>query len=169
VIPIKSLEEIKKMRHAGAVAAAVLQEVCDHIAVGISTAELDHFTKEVMDRYGAKSTTLGFRSGKKIFPGYGCWSINDEIVHGLPSEKRILRDGDIISVDFAMSVDGFVSDNTRTIAIGSISPEVQHLIDVTQTALMAVSMAQDRGLALAIFRLPSSVGRTRINWVLYAN
>jgi methionyl aminopeptidase len=137
VIPIKSPKEVEKMRHAGAVSAAVLEEVCDHIAVGISTAELDHFTKEVMDRYGAKSSTLGFRSGKKIFPGYGCWSINDEIVHGLPSEKRVLRDGDIISVDLAMSVDGFVGDNTRTVAIGSIGSEVQHLIDITRRALMA--------------------------------
>ncbi|MDR2812913.1 MAG: type I methionyl aminopeptidase [Puniceicoccales bacterium] len=137
MISIKSPEEIEKMRRAGAVAAAVLDEVCTHVAPGISTAELDHFAKEVMDRHGAKSMTFGFRSGKKVFPGYGCWSINDEIVHGLPLEKRILRNGDIISVDLAVSVDGFVGDNTRTIAMGTIKPKVQHLINVTCEALQA--------------------------------
>lgn len=137
MISIKSPEEVEKMRHAGAVAAAILGEVCGHVAVGISTAELDSFAKEVMDRHGAKSATFGFRSGKKVFPGYGCWSVNDEVVHGLPSEKRVLRDGDIISVDLTVSVDGFMGDNTRTVTIGKIKPEVRHLIDVTQRALMA--------------------------------
>jgi methionyl aminopeptidase len=137
VIPIKTQEEIEKMRHAGAVAAAVLGAVCNHVVAGISTAELDRFAKEVMDYHGAKSTTFGFRSGKRVFPGYGCWSVNDEIVHGLPSEKRILREGDIISIDLTVSVDGFVGDNTRTVAIGEITPEIQHLIDVTQKALQA--------------------------------
>jgi methionyl aminopeptidase len=137
VISIKSPEEIEKMRHAGSVAAAVLEAVCSHVAAGISTAELDHFAKEVMDRHGAQSTTFGFRSGKRIFPGYGCWSVNDEIVHGLPSEKRILQDGDIISIDLTVRVDGFVGDNTRTVAIGKIKPEVQRLVDVTRKALLA--------------------------------
>ncbi|MDR1366484.1 MAG: type I methionyl aminopeptidase [Puniceicoccales bacterium] len=137
MIPIKSLEEIEKMRHAGAVSAAVLEEVCNHITAGISTAELDNFAKEVMERYGVRSATFGFRSGKRVFPGYGCWSINDEIVHGLPSEKKVLQDGDIISVDLAMHVDGFVGDNTRTVAIGAIKLEVQHLIDMTYEALLA--------------------------------
>jgi methionyl aminopeptidase len=90
-----------------------------------------------MERYGAKSSTLGFRAGKKVFPAYGCFSINDEIVHGIPSQKRILCDGDIISIDLAMSVDGFVGDNTRTIAVGTVKPEVRHLIDVTKQALQA--------------------------------
>jgi methionyl aminopeptidase len=137
MIPIKSPEEIKKMRHAGAVAAAVLEEVCHRIAAGLSTAELDNFAKEAMDRHGAKSATFGFRLGRKVFPGYGCWSVNDEIVHGLPSEKRILAEGDIISVDLTMSVDGFMGDNTRTVVIGAIKSEVRHLIDVTERALMA--------------------------------
>jgi methionyl aminopeptidase len=137
VISIKTSEEIEKMRHAGTIAAAILDTVCDHVAAGISTAELDRFAKEIMDRHGAKSTTFGFRAGKRVFPGYGCWSVNDEIVHGLPSEKRILREGDIISIDLTVSVDGFVGDNTRTIALGEIKPEVRRLIDVTQKALLA--------------------------------
>jgi methionyl aminopeptidase len=137
VISIKSPKEIEKMRRAGAVAAAVLDVVCSHVAAGISTAELDRLAKEIMDRHGATSSTFGFRSGRRIFPGYGCWSINDEIVHGLPSEKRILQDGDIISVDLTVSVDGFMGDNTRTIAIGAVGSEVQRLIDVTQKALLA--------------------------------
>jgi methionine aminopeptidase len=91
------------MRHAGVIAAAILEEVCHRVAVGFSTAELDIFAKEIMDRLGAKSVTFGFRSGKKVFPGYGCWSVNDEVVHGLPSEKRVLVDGDIMSVDLTVS------------------------------------------------------------------
>jgi methionyl aminopeptidase len=137
VVSVKSPKEIEKMRRAGEVAAVVLDAVCSHVATGISTAELDRLAKEIMDRHGARSSTFGFRSVGRVFPGYGCWSINDEIVHGLPSEKRILQDGDIISVDLTVSVDGFMGDNTRTIAIGAIKPEVQHLIDVTQRALLA--------------------------------
>jgi methionyl aminopeptidase len=137
MISIKSPKEIQKMRQAGMISAAVLGEVCDHVAAGVSTAELDNFTKEVMDRYGAKSSTFGFRSGKKVFPGYGCFSVNDEIVHGLPSEGKVLREGDIISIDLAMSVDGFVGDNTRTIAIGEVNSEVGRLIEITREALRA--------------------------------
>jgi methionyl aminopeptidase len=137
VISIKSPKEIEKMRRAGAVAAAVLDAVCSHVVAGISTAELDRLAKEIMDRHGARSSTFGFRSGGRVFPGYGCWSINDEIVHGLPSEQRILQEGDIISVDLTVSVDGFVGDNTRTVVIGSVRPEVQRLVDVTQKALLA--------------------------------
>jgi methionyl aminopeptidase len=137
MIPIKNSEEIEKMRHAGVVSAAVLDEVCRRVTVGISTADLDDLTKSAMERHGAESTTLGFRSGRKIFPGYGCFSINDEIVHGLPSKKRVLADGDIISIDLAMRVDGFVGDNTRTVAVGKVRTEILHLIAVTEEALAA--------------------------------
>jgi methionyl aminopeptidase len=137
MIPIKNSEEIEKMRHAGAVSAAVLDEVCRHVAVGISTVDLNDLTKSAMERYGAESTTLGFRSGKKVFSGYGCFSINDEIVHGLPSRKRILTDGDIISIDLAMRVDGFVGDNTRTIPVGRVRTKILHLIAVTEEAVEA--------------------------------
>ncbi|MDR2806639.1 MAG: type I methionyl aminopeptidase [Puniceicoccales bacterium] len=163
MIPIKNSVEIEKMRRVGAVAALVLDEVCSQIAVGVSTADLDDLTKEAMKRHGAESTTLGFRSGKKIFPGYGCFSINDEIVHGLPSAKKKLREGDIISVDLAMRVDGFVGDNTRTVAVGAIKPEIQHLIEVTQQALAAGIAAAVAGhrvghISAAIQRLADENG-----------
>ncbi|MDR2201130.1 MAG: type I methionyl aminopeptidase [Puniceicoccales bacterium] len=137
MIPIKSPAEIEKMRHAGAISAIVLDEVCRHVAAGVSTADLDDLTRDAMRRHGAESTTLGFRSEKRIFPGHGCFSINDEIVHGLPSKKKILAEGDIISIDLAMRVDGFVGDNTRTLTVGTVRAEVLHLIAVTQKALEA--------------------------------
>jgi methionyl aminopeptidase len=137
MIPLKNSAEIKKMRHACAISAAVLNEICRHVAVGVTTADLDDLTRSVMERYGAESTTFGFRSGKKIFPGYGCFAVNDEIVHGIPSKKKKLREGDIISIDLAMRVDGFVGDNTRTVAVGEISADVERLVDVTQRALEA--------------------------------
>jgi methionyl aminopeptidase len=137
MIPIKNSAEIEKMRQVGAISAKVLDEICRHVTVGISTADLDDLTREAMERHGAVSTTFGFRSGKKVFPGYGCFAINDEIVHGIPSEKKILREGDIISIDLAMRVDGFVGDNTRTVGVGEIPPEIRRLIDLTQCALRA--------------------------------
>ncbi|MDR1435495.1 MAG: type I methionyl aminopeptidase [Puniceicoccales bacterium] len=137
MIPIKNSAEIEKMRRVGAISAKVLDEICRHVAVGVSTADLNDLTKEVMERHGAVSTSFGFRSGKKIFPGYGCFAVNDEIVHGIPSEKKILQEGDIISIDLAMRVDGFVGDNTRTVGVGEIALEMQRLIDITQYALQA--------------------------------
>ena len=137
MITIKNSDEIEGMRRAGEVSARVLEEVCSKVAAGVTTAELNDYTKEVMDRYGAVSTSYGFRSGRRVFPGYGCFSVNDEIVHGLPSKKKVLRDGDIVSIDLAMSVDGFCGDNTRTVAIGKISSDVENLVSVTQQALFA--------------------------------
>lgn len=137
MIPIKKSHEIAGMRHACEVSAAVLDEVSLHVAEGISTWELNEITRDVMDKYCAESTAFGYKSGTKIFPGYGCFSVNDEIVHGIPSKEKILKNGDIISVDLAMRVDGFVGDNTRTIMIGSISQDAINLIQGTEEALWA--------------------------------
>jgi methionyl aminopeptidase len=137
MIPIKNSAEIGKMRRAGTISAAVLDEICRHVTVGVSTADLDDWTRDAMERHGAESATLGFRAGSRVFPGYGCFSINDEIVHGLPSRERVLADWDIISIDLALRVDGFVGDNTRTLAVGTVRAEILHLIAVTEKALWA--------------------------------
>ncbi|MDE6576183.1 MAG: type I methionyl aminopeptidase [Opitutales bacterium] len=137
MIPIKSIEEIQKMRRAGEVSARVLAEVCEKVAPGVSTQDLDDYTKQAMDRYGAISSSYGFRSGKRVFPGYGCFSVNEEIVHGIPSKRKILKEGDIISIDLAMSVDGYCGDNTRTVLVGAVPEEVTRLVSVTQAALFA--------------------------------
>lgn len=143
MITIKSTVEIEKMRQAGRVSALVLEEVCQKVTAGVTTEELNNYTKECMDRHGAISTSYGFKSGNRVFPGYGCFSINDEIVHGLPSKKRILQEGDIVSIDLAMSVEGFCGDNTRTVIVGEVTPEIFRLIEITKEALFkGIEMAR---------------------------
>lgn len=137
MIPIKKAKEIREMRRACEIAAVVLDEVCLRVEEGMSTYDLNEITRERMEFYCAESTSFGYKSGTKIFPGYGCFSVNDEIVHGTPSKEKILKNGDIISIDLAMRVDDFVGDNTRTMMVGEVSPDVVHLIQGTEEALWA--------------------------------
>ena len=131
-IKIKSAAEIAEMREACVVAATVLDEVAKSCVPGVSTLELDEFAAERIDHYGAVSAFKGYRG----FPGYTCISVNDEVVHGIPSDRRI-EVGDMASIDVGVRHGGWVGDNARTVLVAVDDPERIRLAKVTQLSLEA--------------------------------
>ncbi len=134
-IVIKTSEEIELMREAGRCAAEVLEHVSQHVVPGISTWKLDQIAKTSIDKLGAKSSAYGYGGPKNSFPSYICISLNDQVVHGIGKKDVILKEGDIVSLDVALSYKGFVGDNTVTVGVGSIDKKVQNLLKVTEEAL----------------------------------
>src|SRR5690606_18021476 len=114
----KSAAEIERMRETGRVVARILQEIAAAVRRGVSTGELDEMAEELVRKHGAKPAFKGYSQGGKVpFPGVICASINDEVVHGIPSRKRILREGDVISVDFGVVLDGWYGDSAITVPV----------------------------------------------------
>lgn len=137
MVTIKSKSEIEKMKEACRIAALAQKEVEEAIKPGISTWELDKIAEETMRKYGAIPAEKGYPSGVKgvpNFPGSICASINDEVIHGIPSKKAILRDGDILSVDLVAYKDGFNGDCARTYLVGNVDKETKKLVEVTKQA-----------------------------------
>jgi len=132
-IVIKSSAEIQVMREAGRINARALAAVKELIVPGVTTLELDKEAADVIKKHGAKPAFLGV-PGAYPYPATTTISINDELVHGIPS-KRTLKDGDIVSVDCGTYFEGFVGDSALTIGVGEISKEAQALIEVTEKAL----------------------------------
>ena len=129
----KSREEIKLMRMAGNIVALVHQEMARVIEAGISTLELDKIAYDIIKRNKAIPTFLGYCG----YPNSICASINEQVVHGIPNENTILKEGDIISIDVGATFRGLVGDGAWTYPVGKITPEVQKLLDVTKNALFA--------------------------------
>ena len=138
VIKIKSAEEIVLMRSAGAVAGRVLAEVAGFVKPGITTRQLDEFAAERIRAHGGRSAFLGYRN----FPCHTCLSVNEEVVHGMASE-RLLKFGDIVSIDVGVVYNGFIGDNARTVAVGGCGVAAQRLLDVTEQSLQ-LGIAQAR-------------------------
>ncbi len=137
MVTIKSKSEIDKMREASRVANLAQKAIEKAIRPGISTLELDKIAEETMRENGAIPAEKGYPSGMKgvpDFPGSICASINDNIIHGIPSKYDILKDGDIISIDLVAYKDGFNGDCARTYAVGQISDDARKLINVTKEA-----------------------------------
>lgn len=130
-IIIKSLKEIEKMRKSSRLAAKVLKELSGHIRPGVSTFFLNDLSEKLLKGTGAKPAFKGY-SG---FPFSLCTSVNEEVVHGMPSEKRLLKEGDIISMDFGVLLDNYYGDTAVTIAVGKIRERIKTLIDVTRNSL----------------------------------
>lgn len=128
MIIIKSDYEIEKMRKAGKIVALAHEAIAENIKVGMSTLELDKIAEEVILGHGAKAAFKGYGG----FPGNICVSINEEVVHGIPSDNRIIQDGDIVSVDIGSYIDGYYGDAARTFAVGDVSEKAKKLIEVTQ-------------------------------------
>jgi len=128
MIIIKSELEIEKLRKAGRIVGLAHEAIKNNIKAGMSTYEIDQIASQVILKHGAK---LGFK-GYGGFPGNNCVSVNDEVVHGIPSKHRIVKEGDIVSVDLGSYIDGFYGDAARTHAIGKVSEETQKLIDITR-------------------------------------
>ncbi|MBN2455916.1 MAG: type I methionyl aminopeptidase [Sedimentisphaerales bacterium] len=136
-ITLRSQREIGIMRRAGAVVADVLSKLQEVAEPGISTAQLNSVALQVTAESGAEVLFKGVRnpSADFAFPGAVCASINEQVVHGIPSEKVKLKDGDILSIDFGARLDGYCGDAAVTFGIGQISDEKQRLIEVTKKAL----------------------------------
>lgn len=128
MITIKSAQQIEKMRKSARITKDALLYLETLIKPGVTTAQLNKKAHDFILSKGAKPNFLNYGG----FPGSICASVNDEVVHGIPSKERVLADGDIISIDMGVVLDGFHSDAARTFGVGKISPEAQRLIDVTK-------------------------------------
>jgi methionyl aminopeptidase len=132
VIIRKSVEEIETMSRAGTVVAQTLALVEEHLEPGVTTRELDEVAEEFIRSHGGEPTFKGYKG----YPAATCLSPNAMVVHGIPGKVR-LEDGDILSVDVGVTLDGFVADSAWTFAVGSISTEAQRLLDTCKSALEA--------------------------------
>ncbi len=146
MIPIKNSYEVEQMRRACRIAAGVLDRVVNLVVPGVNTYDLDQAGKRYIRESGATSACHNFQNGNRIYPGYICVSVNDEVVHGIGSLRRTIRSGDVVSVDVVISYNGFIGDNARTVMVGEVSSEVRHLVETTRNALgYAISFARDGG------------------------
>ena len=118
------------MREAGKVASLILRELKDLVKPGISTMEIDRFVEKTVKAHGMKAAEKGYCG----YPASVCTSVNEEVVHGIPSKKRILREGDIVSVDLVVEYKGYMADAARTYAVGRVSPEAEELIKTAEDA-----------------------------------
>jgi methionyl aminopeptidase len=134
VITLKSPREIDTMAHAGRIVAAVLALLRRETRAGMSTEDLDSMAESFIRSHAGATPSF---KGLYGFPKTLCTSINQEIVHGIPSKKRVLREGNIVSVDVGVHYEGMHADSATTIGVGEISPETQRLLDVTQDCLAA--------------------------------
>jgi methionyl aminopeptidase len=140
MITLKSPREIETMAAAGRIVAGTLALVHRHARPGVSTAELDHLAEAfIREHPGARPSFKGLYD----FPATLCTSINDEVVHGIPSARRVLREGDLLSVDVGVWLDGLHADSAATFAVGEVSDDARRLLAVTQEAL-AAGIAQAR-------------------------
>lgn len=128
MIFVKNPEQIRLMKTAGRITGEALALAGEAVREGVSTAQLDSIIRHHIEKCGAKPSFLGYGG----FPASACISINDEVIHGIPSKKRILQEGDIVKIDVGAFIGGFHGDSACTFPVGKISAEAQHLIDVTR-------------------------------------
>jgi len=147
-ITLKSPREIELMRKAGALLAEVLARLEEIALPGISTAHLDRAALELLEQAGAEALFKGVPNpyGADPFPGAICASLNEQVVHGIPSEQVVLRDGDILSIDFGVRLAGYCADAAVTIGIGEISARKQRLMNVTKRVLEIAIQQSVRGV-----------------------
>lgn len=130
MIQLKNSNQISAMIEAGRITGEALLVAREHVREGISTKELDTLIRRHIEKCGAKPSFLGYCG----FPGSACISINDEVIHGIPSEKKILREGDIVKIDVGAFYKGFHGDSARTIPVGKVSDEALKLIETTRNS-----------------------------------
>jgi len=136
MILLKSPEELAIMREANRIVAEILEEVCAAVRPGITTDELDRLAEELTYKKGAKPAFKGYSPRGVVYPKSLCVSINEEVVHGIPSRRK-LKPGDIVGLDFGVVYKGFFGDSARTVAVGDISEKAARLMRVTREALYA--------------------------------
>jgi len=131
MIVLKTSKELSLMKEACVIAAGALKAAGEAVRPGVSTAEINRVAHDFIVKHGAIPTFLGYNG----YPAATCISINDEVIHGIPDKKRIVKEGDIVSIDVGATFNGYVGDNAATFAAGEISPEAQRLCDVTRESL----------------------------------
>ena len=131
MIVLKTSHELSLMREACRISAGALKVAGEAVEPGVTTAQIDKIAHEYILKAGATPTILNYNG----FPATACISINDEIIHGIPSHRRVIKSGDIVSIDLGASINGYTGDNAATFACGDISPEAKRLCDVTRESL----------------------------------
>lgn len=138
---IKTEDEVKCLRESGKRLALVLKTVMGSVRSGMTTEEIDTLAERLIREQGGIPIFKGYGAGSgRPFPATLCASLNDEVVHGIPNQKRVVREGDLLKLDIGMRYEGMVTDMARTLPIGSVSAEAKRLMEVTQASL-------DRGIA----------------------
>ena len=135
MIPIKDKTGIARMRDACAIAAEVLALLKPMVRPGITTQDLEEAGRDAIASRGARSACYGYQHGSRRYPAHTCISVNEEVVHGIPSFKRVLHEGDIVSLDIVVEYQGYVGDNAFTVPVGPVSSPVAKLLAVSQEAL----------------------------------
>lgn len=131
MVEMKTDEQVLHMRQAGLVVARALDVLSAAVAPGVTTAELDELAEDAIRSAGAQPSFLGYHG----FPACICTSVNDEVVHGIPSPERVLKDGDVVSIDCGAIVDGWHGDAAVTVPVGEISAELRRLLEITEESL----------------------------------
>jgi len=131
MIVLKTARELKFMRQAGRIAANALKAAGAAVEPGVSTWEISHVARRTIEEAGAKPTFLGYGG----YPASACVSVNNVVIHGIPSKKHLIREGDIVSIDVGATFEGFVGDNAFTFPCGQVSREAQALMDATRESL----------------------------------
>ncbi len=170
MVTVKTKEEIEVLRRGGNALASALAETAKHVKSGISTKELDQIFEKEVRKLGGDPAFLGYRpeGAKNPFPASLCTSVNDVVVHGIPSEDQILKEGDIITLDGGMVYGGLYTDHAISVPVGKISSNTQKLINITKESLMIGIKAihpgahvGDIGAAIEQFVKPTKFGIVR--------
>ncbi len=132
MVTVKTEREIELMRKAGLTTARILDAMCRMVVPGVSTWDLDRFAESECKSAGVIPAFKGYHG----FPACICISVNDEVVHGIPSKKRLLKEGDIVGIDFGVIQDGWFGDTARSVAVGKVSPGAEKLLAATRESLM---------------------------------
>jgi methionyl aminopeptidase len=140
MVTLRSAREIETMRRSGKITSRVLTDLMKSVRVGMSTAELDALAERGIRGAGGVPTFKGYNG----FPGSICASVNEEVVHGIPG-PRVLRDGDLLSIDIGTTLDGYVSDSAVTVPVGNVSQSARQLLEVTQECLTVGIAEMQRG------------------------
>ena len=139
MIPVKSPKEIEIMRRACEITAAARALAGDMVRPGVTTAQIDKAVHDYIVSQGATPTFLNYGG----FPASACISVNDEVIHGIPSKKRVFKEGDIVKIDTGATYHGYVGDSARTIPVGKVSEAAKKLIEVTRNSFWrGVEMVQ---------------------------
>jgi methionyl aminopeptidase len=168
MIHIKTKEEIQILREGGRRLATILHTLAGKVAPGVSSLEIDRMAKELSEQGGDKPAFLGYRPEgvKKPYPASICISINDEVVHGIPREKKVFKEGDIVTLDMGLIHKGLVTDSAITIIVGKGDKEAERLVESTRAALRkgiaaakAGNTVGDIGYAIEQFVKPLGYGQ----------
>lgn len=158
MITLKSERQIDGIRESGKVLGSLHRELPGFVKPGITTGEIDRFIHDYIVNRNGYPSFLGYMD----FPASSCISVNEEVIHGIPGD-RVLHSGDIVGIDIGVTLNGFISDAAQTIIIGSASPEVEKLVEVTRESLSAAVQAAERGkrisdISRAVFRTVDAHG-----------